>query len=288
MTAESINYTREAFFHPMNLGFLFLSGLSAFFLNDVGVMAPFVMSVAVGLEMVYLGTIPRTTFFQKLVQRRALRQVNQVRDDRSLFYGLDAKSQKRFLVMKTISERVRENFETFPSTSMGLANAIKAKIQGLLTNYLMVLDSTMRFNQYVTQTREQHLLDEIAAEMSEFKGATSEKLKDIKRRRMAILNKRLDRLKGAREKLKICESQLETIEDAIRYIYEQSLTMSNPDQIGLQLDTLLTDMEETVTIIEELEDDALPGYTLIENMPDEMATEPKASRRNAKGTVSVR
>lgn len=288
MTADNINYTREAFFHPMNLGFLFLSGLTAFFLNDVGVMAPFVISLAVGMEMVYLGTIPRTTFFQKLVQRRALRQVNQSRDNRDLFHGLDLKSQKRFLVMKTISDRIRENFEKFPSTSQGLANAIKAKIEGLLTNYLLVLDSTMRFQQYVTQTREQHLLDEIAEEESEFKRAVSEKLKDIKRRRLAILRKRLERLNGAREKLLICESQLETIEDAIRYIYEQSLTMSNPEEIGLQLDTLLTDMEETVTIIEELEDEALPGYTLIGNMTDEAAPEPAPARRKGKGTVSTR
>lgn len=288
MTADSINYTREAFFHPMNLGFLFLSGLTAFFLNDVGVMAPFVLSVAVGLEMVYLGTIPRTSYFQKLVQRRALQQVNQSRDHRDLFYGLDVKSQKRFLVMKTISDRVRENFEKFPSTSQGLADNVKAKIQGLLTNYLLVLDSTMRFQQYVTQTREQHLLDEIWEEEAEFKKATSEKLKDIKRRRLAILKKRLERLKGAREKLQICESQLETIEDAIRYIYEQSLTMRNPEEIGLQLDTLLTDMEETVTIIEELEDDALPGYTLIGKMEDEPAAESAPSRRKGKGTVSAR
>lgn len=288
MTAASINYTREAFFHPMNLGFLFLSGLSAFFLTDVGIMAPFVVSMAVGLEMVYLGTIPRTLRFQKLVQRRAMSQVNQTRDQRDLFHGLDLKSQKRFLVMKTISDRIRENFETFPSTSQGLAEAIKTKIHGLLTNYLLVLDSTMRFQQYVTQTRESHLLEEIAEEEAEFKAATSEKLRDIKRRRLSILQKRLDRLKGAREKLLICESQLETIEDAIRYIYEQSLTMRDPEEIGLQLDTLLTDMEETVTIIEELEDDALPGYTLIDQMPDELAPEAKPSRRNAKGTVSVR
>lgn len=286
MSADSINYTREAFFHPMNLGFLFLAGLTAFFLNDVGVMAPFILSVAVGMEMVYLGTVPRTGFFQKLVQRRAVQKANQARDERDLFYGLDMKSQKRFLVMKTISDRIRENFEKFPSTSQGLANNIRTKIQGLLTNYLLVLDSTMRFNQYVTQTREQHLLDEIREEEAEFKSATSDKLKDIKRRRLGILKKRLERLKGAREKLQICESQLETIEDAIRYIYEQSLTMSDPEEIGLHLDTLLTDVEETVTIIEELEDEALPGYTLIDNMQEETALEKAPSRR--KGTVASR
>lgn len=287
MSGDSINYTREAFYHPMNLGFLFISALTAFFLNDAGMMAPLILSVAVGLEMVYLGTIPRTAFFQKRIQWRTHQKVGTARDDRDLFYSLDSKSQKRFLVMKHISERIRENFDKFPSTSQGLATAIRDKIRGLLTNYLLVLDSYTRFQQYVTLTREQHLLDEIRKVEDEHKSAGSDKLKDIKRRRLAILRKRLERLKGAREKIQICESQLETIEDAIRYIYEQSITMANPEEIGLQLDTLLTDVEETVTIIEDIEDDALPGYTLIDNMQDELAATEQTPART-KRTVSIR
>jgi hypothetical protein len=45
------------------------------------------------------------------------------------------------------------------------------------------------------------------------------------------------------------------------------------------LDTLLTDVEETVTIIEDIEDEALPGYSLIEKMPDEIEMKPKGKVR---------
>jgi hypothetical protein len=275
----SINFTREAFFHPMNLGFLFLASLFAFVMNDVGAMSQFILATAIGMEFVYLGTIPKSDYFRKLVQRRKLQERNSAREEKDLFYSLDTKSQKRFLIMKHISDRIRENFDKFPSTSQGLATTIKGKIQGLLTNYMLVLDSYTRFQQYVTSTREQHLTNEIAEATQEVKEATSDKLRDIKRRRLAILKKRLERLIAAREKMQICESQLETIEDAIRYIYEQSITMSNPEEIGLQLDTLLTDVEETVTIIEDIEDDALPGYSLIDKMPDEIESKPKGKVR---------
>lgn len=284
-TDLSINFTREAFFHPMNLGFLFLSSLMAFFFNDVGVMAPFILSVAIGAELVYLGTMPKSEFFQKLVQRRKLQERNAAREEKDLFYTLDTKSQKRFLILKHISDRIRENFDKFPSTSQGLADNIKAKIQGLLSNYLLVLDSYTRFQQYVTQTRENHLVKEINEATQEVAEASSDKLRDIKRRRLVILKKRLDRLKGAGEKMQICESQLETIEDAIRYIYEQSITMSNPEEIGFQLDNLLTDVEETVTIIEDIEDDALPGYNLIENMTMD---EPESAPTKTKGKGRTR
>jgi hypothetical protein len=275
----SINFTREAFFHPMNLGFLFLASLMAFVMNDVGAMSQFILATAIGMEFVYLGTIPRSDYFRKLVQRRRLQERNTAREEKDLFYSLDTKSQKRFLIMKHISDRIRENFDKFPSTSQGLATTIKDKIHGLLTNYMLVLDSYTRFQQYVTSTREQHLTNEIVEATQEVTDATSDKLRDIKRRRLAILKKRLERLKAAREKMQICESQLETIEDAIRYIYEQSITMNNPEEIGLQLDTLLTDVEETVTIIEDIEDEALPGYSMIEKMPDELEMKPKGKVR---------
>ena len=59
----------------------------------------------------------------------------------------------------------------------------------------------------------------------------------------------------------MCETHLETIEDAVRYIYEQSMTMSNPEEIGFQLDNLLTEVDETSQLIDDLDQDILPEYT---------------------------
>ncbi len=286
MRAEpAINYPREAFFHPFNLGFLFLAGLTTFFVSDLGAMSLFTITVAIGAELVYLGTIPHSEWFQQLVKRRYLSARDTRQDEKELFYTLDTKSQKRFLKVKHLSERIRQNFVKFPDTSQGLTEAIGRKIDGLSSNYLFVLDSTYRFEQYVATTKESHLNSEIAEAEQELAEATSEKLRDIKRRRLVILRKRLDRLKSAKEKLHIGESQLETIEDAISYIYEQSITMSNPEELGIQLDTLLTDVEETVTIIEDVEDEALPGYHLIEKME---ADEAEAAALRPKRSAPVR
>jgi hypothetical protein len=78
-------------------------------------------------------------------------------------------------------------------------------------------------------------------------------LKATKKRRLVILKKRLARLKSAREKYQVSQSHLDTIEDAIRYIYEQSMTMNDPEEIGFQLDNLLMEVEETSQLIEDLD-----------------------------------
>ncbi|MEL6611348.1 MAG: hypothetical protein AAFQ53_04575, partial [Bacteroidota bacterium] len=60
--------------------------------------------------------------------------------------------------------------------------------------------------------------------------------------------------KKAHENLAIIEAQLETIEDVTKYIYEQSLTMRNPEELSFQLDTLVSEVEETQASVEEIED----------------------------------
>lgn len=263
---ETINFTREAFLHPVNLGFLFVSALTAFFVNDYGTMASLVFTMAIGAELVYLGVVPRTTVFRNSVISRVLREQPRNLEEKEVFYNLDSRFQKRFLVLKHISEKVEANFKKFPHTSQGITDNIKSKIEDLLSNYMLMLDSYDRYDAYIKATRADDLRSEIASVEEELQSLESEKLREIKKRRLLILNKREEKLIAARERLQICESQLETIEDAVRYIYEQSITMTNPEQIGYQLDNLLHDVEETVSIVEDIDDNVLPGFNIIEKM----------------------
>lgn len=269
---DPINFTREAFLHPINLGFLFVSALTAFFVNDIGMMSNFVFTMAIGMELVYLGVVPKTDAFQRHIRNRTAKEKPRKLREKELFYNLDTRSQKRFLVLKNVSDKIQSNFKKFPYTSKGLTGSIEQKIEDLLTNYVSMLDSYDRYESYIRATRESELSSEIDELTRELETIESEKLKQIKRRRLAIIHKRREKLHVARERLQICESQLETIEDAMRYIYEQSITMSNPEQIGFQLDNLLNDVEETVTIVEDLEDEMLPGYNMLQQL-DEIESE---------------
>ena len=51
----------------------------------------------------------------------------------------------------------------------------------------------------------------------------------------------------------------EIIEDAIRYIYEQSMTMNKPEKIGFQLDNLLTNVDETAKLLDVMDLETYEG-----------------------------
>lgn len=263
---KGTNYTREAFLHPLNLLMLIVATTAAFFLNDLSMVPEVIFSLAFGMELMYLGTVPNLPNFRKAVDARKARERKKAEESTSMFQSLDRESQQRFLVLKHLSKLIKENFQKLPYTSQGLLESISTKIDGLLTNYLNLLDMFRKYDVYLRTSVESKVAEEIHKEKQEMEEATSDKLRSIKARRINILNKRLERFKTAREKFAIAETQLETIEDAVRYVYEQSMTMNNPEEIGFQLDNLLIEVEETASLMEEVEADMMPSLNLLDDV----------------------
>lgn len=265
---KGINYTREAFLNPLNLTALFASALTAFFLSDMGIVSNLVLTIAFGTELIYLGVVPRLPRFKQRVKMRKIRDRDSGEEEKLVFQQLDARSRKRFIVLKHLSKLIKQNFEKLPYTSQGLLENIQKKIEELLSNYISLLDQYKRYEIYMNSAVEAGLNQEVERITQKISELTSERLKNTKARRLQILKKRLKKFELAKEKYLICETHLETIEDAIRYIYEQSMTMNNAEEIGFQLDNLLSEVEETSQLIDDLDQDILPSYSEFENEID--------------------
>jgi len=127
------------------------------------------------------------------------------------------------------------------------------KIDGLLESYLKLLYQEERYeysSQVGTEKEVIQSIDALRVDMED----DSPRVRAIKSRRLKILEQRLERSKKGQENLEIIEAQLETIEDVVKYIHEQSLTLRNPEEISFQLDTLLSEVEETQASVQELEE----------------------------------
>ncbi len=287
----NINYTREAFLNPINLGVLLASTLGALFFSNLSVdISNILLSTVFGVELMYLGVVPKLPRFRKKVELKKIKERHASNNEKDLFQSLDTASQKRFLVLKHLAQLVQENFDKLPYSSQGLLDNIGKKIDELLGNYLTLLDLIKRYEIYLNTSLETNLKEEVVRQIEEIKSIDSEKLKRTKSRRVAIMQKRLQKFKIAKEKYLVCETHLETIEDAVRYIYEQSMTMSNPEEIGFQLDNLLTEVDETSQLIDDLDQDILPEYTteweteldfdsILDELSDDVTSETTPKRR---------
>ena len=251
MPDEPLNFTREAFMAPANLAFLLIALVAAVVLGGAGFNL--VLMFAAAAELLYLGTVPRNERFRKVVRSRAAATRSKAPTDREVFRTLEKDGQKRYVRFRNMEKAIKDNYAKLPYASQGLLDAHLGKLDGLLDAHLNLLQLRERYARFAERTGEADILDALAGLRREME-ADPPRVKAIKQRRLTILEKRLDRFKQAGENLAIVDAQIATIEDVARYVYEQSLTMQNPEEVGFQLDTLMNEVEETQASMDALDD----------------------------------
>ena len=73
----NINYTKEAFLNPINLGVLLVSTIGALYISNVsgelGIsLSNLLLTTVFGIELVYLGVIPKLPRFRKNIEHKKI------------------------------------------------------------------------------------------------------------------------------------------------------------------------------------------------------------------------
>ena len=253
MADEPINYYKEAFMAPANLVFLIVGLMMALFLNDWVAVPELILLFTAAAELMYLGIVPRSDRFHRVVKSRRAAERTKPASDREVFRELSRDDQKRYVRFRNLEKVIKDNYAKLPYASQGLLDAHLAKLDNLLDSYLNLLQLKERNLRFTAATAEAEIVQAIAQLRGEI-AHDPPRVAAIKQRRLAILEKRLDKFKKASENRAILEAQLQTIEDVTKYVYEQSLTMRNPEEVSFQLDTLVSEVEETQTSVEALDE----------------------------------
>lgn len=264
---KDTNYTREAFLHPWNLTFMIASMMVAFGISLTGATWPFDLALIMtaGLELVYLGTMPRNERFRRAVRSRKAVEHAKPPSQKELFQNLEKQNQRRYARLRKIETDIRTNYRKLSYASQGMLDSHLGKINGLLDSYLKLLYQKERYQFSSKTATEEEVLRTIEGLRKDMEDDTP-RVRAIKERRLRILEQRLERSQRGAENLEIIEAQLETIEDVTKYIEEQSLTLRNPEEISFQLDTLLSEVEETQASVVELEEVFADPASLLNEM----------------------
>ncbi len=251
MSEQKVNFTKEAFLLPMNLIFL-ISAMVPYFIIGNEPLGTLILTFAMAAELLYLGIMPRQERFRRAVRAQAAAEHAKPPSEKDVFRLLSKPNQKRYIRMRNLEKLIKANYAKLGYASQGLLDSHVQKLNGLLDSHLNLLHSQERYRRFSQTTSEREVADSIEEILREI-DSNPPKVQAIKRRRLGILERRLEKFKKTKENLEVIEAQLETIEDVTKYIHEQSLTMSNPEEITFQLDTLLTEVEETQAAVEEVE-----------------------------------
>lgn len=243
-------YLRAALLAPANL--IALAG-AALLAALVGSALP--LWIALGAEVIYLGVVPSLPRFQRGVRRRLdrTRAVEQGRLVESLLADLSPNQRDHFYALRDLRDRILENYRRLPGGAM-LAEPSAPQLEGLLVNFLRLLATLNNYRRYLGATDRKALerdLSELQAEIAQAPG--SDKVREVKRKRVEILQKRLERFHKAEESREVVSHQLAGFEDLMRLIHEQSITLRDPETASRQLDSLSAEVEASNQTVREME-----------------------------------
>ena len=257
MKKDDINYRKEAFLHPWNLWFLIgglagALGISALF--GSGAVFPVILIFTFAVELLVLGTVPSNTQFRNFVDRKRARILAKAPTNIEMYQQLGRNSQRRYVRLRDLQKKIEANYQKFSYAAQPILDSHISKLNRLLSSCLTLLHERERQVMIREGLQEEDLLSAISTLREEVQYDT-ERIRNIKLRRLKILKGRLDRYRKSQEQLEVVEAQLATIEDVVMYIHEKSSTMRDPEEITYQLDLLLDDVgkaETSVTSTEEV------------------------------------
>ncbi len=254
---DDINYTKEALFNTWNLVFLIsvvAVATGTGLLGTVPAWLPeLILVLGAGLELLYLGVMPRHERFQRHVRSQKMAERRKAPSQREIFSQLRNRSQRRYAKLRKLKDEIRSNYQRLSYTSQGLLDSHLKKIDGLLESYLELLHQRERYRDFRDSATENRIIKSIEA-LKRDMADDSDRVRSVKERRLKVLEQRLARYHKAQENLEIIGAQLGTIEDVVKYIHEQSWTLQDPEEVTVQLDSLLEEVEATRSSIHEIED----------------------------------
>jgi hypothetical protein len=228
-----------------------LAGAAAFALVS-GTGLP--LMLAAGLELMYVAMVPQSSRFRRLVRswKYAAEKQDHEKRLRDMYQDLSPPMRSRYEFVADVAKAIRSNYARLSATSQMFTQQMEEKLNGLLSGYIRLLFSSKVHQEYVLLLRPEQVRDDIA-KLEKGMAGEPVKVQEINKRRIEILQKRLEKFDKIKENRGVIDAQVSAIEEVLQLIRDQSVTMRDPQEVSAQLDNLVQDVEQTEQSVKEME-----------------------------------
>jgi hypothetical protein len=262
LASEEPNYLVEAFKSQYNL---IAMGTAIGFAVLSGSFLPLLL--AAGVELTVLPMMERFQRYQRARNRHKYKEDQRRGEMAAMLASLDENERRRYEQLEGLAEEIRQNYTGLDASSRLLLDEVVHKLDFLLAFYLRMRSSVARYERYFESTDPRRIQDRIAR-LDQEMARSPDRVKQVKARTRAVLEKRMERYQKALENKQLVDAQTETVQEVLHLLRDQSYSMRDPRTITEQLDSLVSSAEETergVRDMEELlgieQDGLLPGLT---------------------------
>lgn len=250
MPSDSPNYLKAAFFNAYNMSLLIGAAFASLATGDwlIGVGA-------MGLEALWLVLGPDIGPFQ-----RAVRESNRKARDKAdrervakLMAELPEREWQRAKALDELRREVERDMANNPSFHAILLQTEIEKLSHLHQSFVKLAHACRRAETYLQAVDLRELDRQLKAQETIAQKMSDPGVRELAEKNGEVLKKRIATIKDIETFLARARGQMNLIENSVRLLRDQALTMTSPEALTEQLDDLLIGVDAVQQSVKDAE-----------------------------------
>ena len=245
------SYLKEAFKESVNIGGLLLTGLGTVYAVTMGVDPIWVMGAGLVAEGAYLATVPSSSFYRRIVDRRSRGLLGEKRKQQrmELIKTFDPREREAVEYLSWMKDQIGSNFRKF--TRLDEEPPQLRELEATWEAFVDLLDEYRRRKMHLRSINRQAVENQLRQAERTWQ-QSDDTTKPLHEKNVEILQRRVRTFDDIEKSVKRVEAQLQTIENFFGLVNDQVVTMPSLEHIAeLDFDGLLSQIEITRGILQE-------------------------------------
>jgi hypothetical protein len=245
-----LKYLKEAFKEPINFWGMAGFAVAAAYVQDV---TPLVAALAT--ETLYLASVPASTMYRRLVDRREKQRLLKLREQQreAQIKLFDPREREAVEYLRWMKNQIYSNYKKFTGTKQ-----IPHNIQSLdqrWEDFVDLLDVYRRRKHHLRGINRQSVQNQLTQADRAVQSAKDERERRIQQANVEILKRRIAAFNDIERSVKLVEGQLQSIENFFGLVNDQVVTLPTPERVSsLDFEQLSDSIAMTKQMLEETSD----------------------------------
>ena len=245
-----LKYLKEAFKEPINFWGMAGFAVAAAYVQDV---TPLVAALAT--ETLYLATVPASSVYRRLVDRREKQRLLKLREQQreAQIKLFDPREREAVEYLRWMKNQIYSNYKKFTGTKQ-----IPHNIQSLdqrWEDFVDLLDVYRRRKHHLRSINRQAVQNQLVQAERSVEAARDDREKRIQQANVEILKRRVAAFNDIERSVKLVEGQLQSIENFFGLVNDQVVTLPTPERVSsLDFEQLSDSIAMTKQMLEETSD----------------------------------
>jgi hypothetical protein len=245
-----LKYLKEAFKEPLNFWGLASFAVVAAYAQDVMPLA-----AALAAETVYLVTVPASSIYRRLVDRREKQRLMKLRDQQreAAIKLFDPREREAVEYLRWMKNQIYSNYKKFTGSKQ-----IPSNIQSLdqrWEDFVDLLDVYRRRKHHLRSINRQAVQNQLVQAERSVEHSKDDRERRIQQSNVEILKRRVAAFHDIERSVKLVEGQLQSIENFFGLVNDQVVTLPTPERVSsLDFEQLSDSIAMTKQMLEETSD----------------------------------